>query len=106
MILEEIERIYRLKPALKRSELKGILKQYLQTANNCELAGRIDGFEVGQITRPVTEGSRRRNMDDPIRASQQNKPYTINVVDKIQDSWQAVLDDIGLRVIFMIYCSP
>jgi len=106
MILEEIVRIYGLKTALKQSALKVILKQYLQTANKCELSDRIDGFDIGQISRPHTEGSRKRSVDDPVRASQQNKCYTINVANKIQNSWQAVLDDIGLRVIFMIYCSP
>lgn len=104
--LEEIERIHKLKSAHKQVALRVVLKQYLQSAGKDDLAGRIDGFEVGQITRPSTEGSRKRNVDDPVRAAQQNKCYTINVADKIQDSWQAVLDDRGLQVIFMIYCSP
>lgn len=104
--LEEIERIHKLKSAHKQVALRVVLKQYLQSAGKNDLAGRIDGFEVGQITRPSTEGSRKRNVDDPVRAAQQNKCYTINVADKIQDSWQAVLDDRGLQVIFMIYCSP
>jgi hypothetical protein len=106
MPLEEIERIYKLNTLHKRVALRLILKQYLQSVSKDVLADRIDGFDVGQITRPVTEGSRKRSVDDPVRAAQQNKCFTINVADKIQDSWQAVLDDRGLQVIFMIYCSP
>ena len=106
MPLTELERIHKLKSAHKQVALSIILKQYLQSVGKDALAGRIDGFDVGQITRPLTEGSRKRSIDDPVRAAQQNKCYTINVADKIQDSWQAVLDDRGLQVIFMIYCSP
>jgi hypothetical protein len=112
MSLEEIERIHKLKSSHKLKSfhkqlaLSDILKQYLRTIGNHALAERIDGFDVGQITRPGTEGARKRNVDDPVKAAQQNKKFTINVKDKIQDSWQAVLDDRGLQVIFMIYCSP
>ena len=106
MQLVEIERIHKLKTTHKRLALSVILKQYLHFVGKDALVDRIDGFEVGQITRPLTEGSRKRSVDDPVRAAQQNKCYTINVADKIQDSWQAILDDRGLQVIFMIYCSP
>jgi hypothetical protein len=72
------------------------------------MAACLDGFEVGQITRPDTENSRKKSIDDPVRAAQENRPYSVNVKEahKDKDSWQATFDDRENRVIFMIYCAP
>jgi hypothetical protein len=80
----------------------------LVTINKQDLAARIDGFEVGQITKPDSVGSRKRNIDDPVNAAQNGRPYILNLKEdlKDKDSWQAVFDDNGMRIIFILYCSP
>lgn len=108
MSLATIELIHIQKSPKKRLELRKILKEYLITVGKQSLAERIDGFEVGQITRPGTDGARKRNIDDPVNASLNGKPYIVNVKEdqKDKDSWQAVFDDINMRIIFMLYCEP
>jgi len=101
----EIVRIHGLRTEQKRKALSEILKQHLRENNKEVLAERIKTFAVGQISRPDTEGSRKRNIDDPVNAALNNKKYSLNVKDKEKNSWQAVFDDRGNRVIFMIYCS-
>lgn len=108
MSLAGIDSIHGYKSPKKRLELRKILKGYLLTIGKQSLAERIDGFEVGQITRPGTDGARKRNIDDPVNASLNGKPYIVNVKEdqKDKDSWQAVFDDINMRIIFMLYCNP
>jgi len=108
MTADMITEICELKPKQKRTILLGFLKSYLRANNLGALADRVDGFEIGQITTPETVGSRKRNIDDPINANLTNRPFTINVKEahKDKDSWQAVFDNTGNRVIFMIYCNP
>jgi hypothetical protein len=105
MPLAWIKRIHQSKPEEKQRILRQNLKDYLEDNRQEVLSQRIDTFEVGQITRPQTEGSRKRNIDDPVNAANNNRVYSLNVKDKTKNMWQAVLDDIGERVIFMIYCS-
>jgi hypothetical protein len=102
----EIDRIHGLKPKLKKDALCTILKQHLCDNDNIILANRLDSFVVGQISRPNTESSRKKGIDDPAKAAIENRPYSVNVKDKDKDSWQAALDDRGNRVIFIIYCTP
>jgi hypothetical protein len=108
MSLDLINIIHGYKTSKKRMELQKILKEHLIAIDKQTLAERIDGFEVGQITRPLSEGSRKRNIDDPFLHAQNNKSYIVNVKEEIKDkdSWQAVFDDKGMRIIFMIYCKP
>ena len=108
MSLAAIELIHGYKSPKKRLELRKILKEYLISIGKQSLAERIDGFEVGQITRPGSDGARKRNIDDPVNASLNGKPYIVNVKEdqKDKDSWQAVFDDVGQRIIFMLYCNP
>ncbi len=106
MIISEIDRIHGLPTKQKQKALRDILKEYLNTVNKEILATRIDEFEIGQITRPNTDGSRKRNIDDPVNAFNCNQTCSINVKDKSKNSWQAVFDDKDNRVIFMIYCNP
>jgi hypothetical protein len=108
MSLAAIELIHGYKSAKKRIALRKILKEYLITIDKQALAERIDGFEVGQITRPLTDGARKRNIDDLVNAALNGKPYIVNVKEdqKDKDSWQAVFDDVGMRIIFMLYCEP
>lgn len=108
MSLTNINIIHEQRSPKKRLELRKILKEYLLTIGKQALAERIDGFEVGQITRPGTDGARKRNIDDPVNAALNGKPYIINVKEnqKDKDSWQAVFDDINMRIIFMLYCDP
>jgi hypothetical protein len=108
MSLEEINVIHKFKTSKKRLELRKRLKEHLVTINKQDLAARIDGFEVGQITRPDSVGSRKRNIDDPVNAAQNGRPYILNLKEdlKDKDSWQAVFDDNGMRIIFILYCSP
>ena len=103
----EIDRIHKLRTDQKRNALSAILEQHLRENNREVLASRIKAktFVIGQISRPDTEGSRKRNIDDPVNAALNNKKYSVNVKDKEKNSWQAVLDDRGNRVIFIIYCS-
>ena len=104
----EITRIHGLKTNKKRRELCEILKNYLLMNNKETLSNRIDSFKVGQITRPDTDGSRKRNIDDPVNAAISNRGFIVNIKEtyKEDDSWQAVFDDKNNRVIFMIYCDP
>ena len=104
----DIDRIRALPTALKRAALRLILKNYLQENNRVALAERIDRFEVGQTITPNTVGSRKRNIDDPINAYTRNRPYSVNVTAALRDkdSWQAVFDRNGIRIIFMLYCDP
>jgi uncharacterized protein YydD (DUF2326 family) len=108
MSLEEINVIHKFKTSKKRLELRKRLKEHLVTINKQDLAARIDGFEVGQITKPDSVGSRKRNIDDPVNAAQNGRPYILNLKEdlKDKDSWQAVFDDNGMRIIFILYCSP
>jgi len=108
MSLAVINLIHEQRSPKKRLELRKILKEYLLTIGKQTLAERIDGFEVGQITRPGTDGARKRNIDDPVNAAQNGKPYIVNVKEdqKDKDSWQAVFDDKYERIIFMLYCEP
>jgi len=108
MSLTNINIIHEQRSPKKRLELRKILKEYLLTIGKQALAERIDGFEVGQITRPGTDGARKRNIHDPVNAALNGKPYIINVKEdqKDKDSWQAVFDDINMRIIFMLYCEP
>lgn len=108
MSLANINLIHEQRSAKKRQELRKILKDYLISTDKLALAERIDGFEVGQITRPLTDGSRKRNVDDLVNAALNGKPYIVNVKEdqKDKDSWQAVFDDINMRIIFMLYCDP
>jgi hypothetical protein len=108
MSLAAIELIHGYKSAKKRIALRKILKEYLITIDKQALAERIDGFEVGQITRPLTDGARKRNIDDLVNAALNGKPYIVNVKEdqKDKDSWQAVFDDKDMRIIFMLYCDP
>jgi hypothetical protein len=108
MSLAVINLIHEQRSPKKRLELRKILKEYLLTSGKQTLAERIDGFEVGQITRPGTDGARKRNIDDPVNAAQNGKPYIVNVKEdqKDKDSWQAVFDDKYERIIFMLYCEP
>jgi hypothetical protein len=108
----EINRIHALTTSQKRKALIAILKAHI-VANPtprlpATMAACLDGFEVGQITRPDTENSRKKSIDDPVRAAQENRPYSVNVKEahKDKDSWQATFDDRENRVIFMIYCAP
>lgn len=106
--LENINIIHGHKTSKKRLELRKILKEYLITINKQNLAERIDGFEVGQITRPMTTGARKRNIDDPVNAAQNGRSYIVNLKEdlKDKDSWQAAFDDEDMRIIFMLYCEP
>ena len=105
LTLSEINRIHECKTLKKREELKKILKQYLVLNDQQTIADRIDGFEVGQITKPTTNGARKRNIDGPVNASLNGRLYSVNVKDRNKDSWQAIFDNIEMRVIFMIYCD-
>ena len=69
---------------------------------------RIDTFIISQISRPLTDGSRKRSIDGPYNAYVNKIPYKVNVKPELndKDSWQAVLDDKHGRIIFMIYCDP
>lgn len=104
----EIVRIHGLGTAQKRKALLSILKAYLITMNKESLATRLDSFEIGQITRPDTENSRKKSIDDPVKAAVERRPYSVNVKEahKDKDSWQASFDDRENRVVFMIYCNP
>jgi hypothetical protein len=106
MSLDIINIIHGYKTPKKRLELRKMLKEYLIATNKQSLAERIDGFEVSQITRPDSEGSRKRNIDDPVKAAQNNKLFSLNVKHKDKDSWQAVFDDNGMQIIFILYCNP
>jgi len=106
MIISEIDRIHGLPTKQKQKALRNILKEYLNTVNKETLATRIDEFEIGQITRPNTDGSRKRNIDDPVNAFESNRSSSVNVKDKSKNSWQAAFDDKDNRIIFMIYCNP
>jgi hypothetical protein len=105
MSIEDIERIHSYKTSKKRNELKQILKAHLRSENKETIADRVDTFEVLQITRPDSEGSRKRNIQDPVNAFRENKPFTINVKDKTKDSWQAIFDDRDQQIIFIMYFS-
>jgi hypothetical protein len=104
----EIVRIHGLGTAQKRKTLLLILKAHLLTINKESLATRLDSFEIGQITRPDTENSRKKSIDDPVKAAVERRPYSVNVKEarKDKDSWQASFDDRENRVVFMIYCNP
>jgi hypothetical protein len=104
----EIIRIHGLGTAPKRKALLTVLKGYLAANNKESLAARMDSFEVGQITRPDTENSRKKSIDDPFKAFVEGRPYSVNVKEahKDKDSWQASFDDRENRVVFMIYCNP
>ncbi len=104
----EIVRIHGLGTAPKRKALLAVLKAELVTNNRESLAARLDSFEVGQITRPDTENSRKKSIDDPVKAFVEGRPYSVNVKEahKDKDSWQASFDDRENRVVFMIYCNP
>jgi hypothetical protein len=104
----EIIRIHGLATAPKRKALLAVLKAELVTNNRESLAARLDSFEVGQITRPETENSRKKSIDDPVKAFVEGRPYSVNVKEahKDKDSWQASFDDKENRVVFMIYCNP
>jgi hypothetical protein len=104
----EIVRIHGLGTAQKRKALLLILKACLLRMNKESLATRLDSFEVGQITRPDTENSRKKSIDDPVKAAVERRPYSVNVKEahKDKDSWQASFDDRENRVVFMIYCNP
>jgi len=106
MSIDMINIIHGYETSKKRQELRKILKEYLITINKQSLAERIDGFEVGQITRPDSPESRGINIDYPVTAAQNNKPYIGNVKHKKKDSWQAAFDDKGEQIIFMLYCNP
>ena len=107
MDASKIAEISALKPKQKRLALCKILKEYLCASGKVALAERMDGFEVGQITTPETVGSRKRFIGDPISAYLSNRPFIISVKEehKDKDSWQAVFDSEGSRVIFMLYCD-
>lgn len=104
----EIVRIHELEEKQKRTALRAVLKLYLNSNNRESIATRLDSFVVGQITRPIKDGARKRSIDAPVKSAFEGKPYSVNVVTKHKDkdSWQAVFDDRENRVIFMIYCDP
>jgi hypothetical protein len=108
LALTEIDAIHGQKTSKKRQALIAILKQYLVATNKQSLAERIDGFEVGQITRPVSKDSRKKNIDEPINAAKNGNPYIMNLNEELKkkDSWQAAFDEKGEQIIFMIYCNP
>ena len=63
----------------KSEQLKILLKEDIRKLGLNHLLDRIDTFNIGQITKPSTDGSRKRNIDDPYNAYVNNRPYTINV---------------------------
>ena len=104
----KIAEISALKSKQKRRVMCKLLKEYLLANDKITLAERVDGFDVGQITTPKTDGSRNRNIFGPVNAHLSNRPFTVNVKEehKDKDSWQAVFDSDENRVIFMLYCNP
>jgi len=102
----EIIRIHELKTSQKRGALLAVLKENLVANGKESLATRLDSFEIQQITRPVTEKSRKKSIYDPVNAATNLKPYAVNVTDKSKNTWQATLDDKENRVVFIIYCEP
>jgi len=108
MTIDEIERVHKLPTYKKRNILRELLKQYLRENNRTALADRLDEFDVRQITRPGTESSRKKNIDDTVNAARRNQSYCINININYRDknSWQGILDDRDNRVIFILYCDP
>jgi hypothetical protein len=108
MTIDEIERVHKLPTYKKRNILRDLLKQYLRENNRTTLADRLDEFDVRQITRPGTESSRKKNIDDTVNAARRNQPYCININIGYRDknSWQGILDDRDNQVIFILYCDP
>ena len=104
----EIIRIHGLGIVPRRKALILVLKAELVRNNRESLAARLDSFEVGQITTPKTDNSRKKSIYDPVKAFVEGRPYSVNVKEthKDKDSWQASFDDRENRVVFMIYCNP
>ncbi len=83
-----------------------MLKNHLAlSSNNASLLARIDTFDVCQISRPKTDGARKKSITEPVKASQENRRYCVNVKNK-EDNWQAILDDVGNQIVFMLYYKP
>ena len=104
----EIIRIHGLGIVPRRKALILVLKAELVRNNRESLAARLDSFEVGQISTPKTDNSRKKSIYDPVKAFVEGRPYSVNVKEthKDKDSWQASFDDRENRVVFMIYCNP
>ena len=104
----EIIRIRGLGKFPRRNALILVLKAELVRNNRESLSDRLDSFEVGQISTPKTDNSRKKSIYDPVKAFVEGRPYSVNVKEthKDKDSWQASFDDRENRVVFMIYCNP
>jgi hypothetical protein len=104
----EIIRIHGLGIVPRRKALILVLKAELVRNNRESLSDRLDSFEVGQISTPKTDNSRKKSIYDPVKAFVEGRPYSVNVKEthKDKDSWQASIDDRENRVVFMIYCNP
>ncbi len=105
---EEISTIHSSKSSKKRSLLLIMLKDFLRIRNEEKdilMADQLDLYDVKQIQLPKTDGSYKRNVIDPIKASENGRKYILNLTaeEKTQNIWQAVLDEREQRIIFMIY---
>lgn len=85
---------------------KRIILNYLKGALEGEMREMVEGFECTQITAPKADKSYKKTVEAALKAARENKKFTflqISEEDRMKNSWQAIFDTRGNRLIFAMY---
>jgi len=101
----DMELMNRIMPK-RGGDKKRIILNYLKGALEGEMREMVEDFECTQITAPKAEKSYKKTVEAALKAARENKKFTflqISEEDRMKNSWQAIFDSRGNRLIFAMY---
>jgi hypothetical protein len=102
--LKEDDAIFRIKNKSREQRIHQILQndeKYVKLLNFIN----SENCKCTQITMPIKDGSYERHIDDVVRASEQNSPFSIDVKNNNKDKvhWQVFIDNRKYRLCLVLW---